>query len=183
MAAGAWLVIGLTAIFAGTWWLGQAGIFVALAVAFAGFVIVMEAVVAVWGLRARGLPALLLVGPMLLAIVATLVLLNPVLRQAHVMPSRQLLARERASFDAVASGAAITMPGVLAVERRDGAVRFLTQNGMLGASRAVVFDPSDRLAGANGWAGGRISPAAAKLFYDVRWCYRLDVHWYHCHFG
>lgn len=183
IAAAAWFVTGLAAIFAGTWWLGQGGIFVALAVAFVAFVMVMEAAVAAWGLRARGLPALLLVGPMLFAIVATLVLLNPVLRQAHVMPSRQLLARERASFDAVAGGAALAIPGVLGVERRDGAVRFLTQNGMLGASRAIVFDPGDRLAGANGWAGGRVSPAAAQLFYDVRWCYRLDVHWYHCHFG
>jgi hypothetical protein len=182
IAAALWLIAGLAAMFAGTWWLGQGGIFVALGVAFVGFVIVMEAVIAAWSLRAKGLPALLLLAPMLLAIVTTLVLLNPVLRQAHVMPSRQLLARERASFDAVASGAALTIPGVLGVERKDGAVRFLTQNGVLGASRAIVFDPSDRLAGANGWAGGRVSPEAARLFYDVRWCYRLDAHWYHCHF-
>lgn len=182
VAAAVWLVLGLLAMFAGTWWLGQGGIFVALAVAFVALVIVMEAVVAAWGLRAHGLPALLLVGPMLLAIVAALVLLNPILREAHVMPSRQLLARERAAFDAAAGGAAITIPGVLGTERHGTATRFLTQNGMLGAYRAIVHDPSDVLAGAGGWAGGRIDPAARALFYDVRWCQRLDAHWFHCHF-
>jgi hypothetical protein len=183
IVAAAWLVLGLAAMFAGTWWLGHGGIFVALAVVFVAFVMVMEAVVAAWALRTHGLPALLLIGPMLLAIVAMLVLLNPVLRQAHVMPSRQLLARERAAFEAVASGAAIAIPGVLGIERHGASTEFHTHNGVLGAYRAIVYDPSDALAGADGWAGGRISPAARALYRDVRWCQRLDAHWFHCHFN
>jgi hypothetical protein len=131
-----------------------------------------------WRLRAAGIPALLPAFVPIVALPFAGFLASHALYWSHVAPSWWLLRSERAAFDRVLSGGAAPA-GVAIIERAGPRRVFPTVNG-----RAIVHDPTDRMAEARGWNGGPVAADIRNVFGNTTiWCQRLDRHWFHCQFG
>ncbi|KQM87085.1 hypothetical protein ASE67_04905 [Sphingomonas sp. Leaf23] len=149
---------------------------VLLALCWLGLVI--DGLVRSWRLRAAGIPALLPAFVPIVALPFAGFLASHALYWSHVVPSWWLLRSERAAFDRALSGGAVPA-GVAIVERAGPRRAFPTVNG-----RAIVHDPTDRMAEARGWNGGPVAAYIRNVFGNTTiWCQRLDSHWFHCQFG
>ena len=85
---------------------------------------------------------------------------------------------ERGAFERALSDG--PMPaGVATIERAGSRRAFL-----IGNDKAIVHDPTDRMAAARGWNGGPVAADIRNVFgNNTIWCQRLDSHWFHCQFG
>ena len=177
------LVFGAVATFVGHWWLDEESFLVVGALGLLWIVAVVDGGSAAWRARSAGLPALLAAAPALFAFPLFLILLGPLLYWARVSQSWVQLHRDRPAFEALTAGRSAALPGTRSVVRVAGATIFPTHNGMLGAWRAIVHDPSGRAAGARGWNGGPVDPDVRFVFgSELVWCQRLDGPWFHCQF-
>lgn len=178
-----WLVGGAFFLFLSNAWLGVfVSLLVLLVLAILWLGLASNAVGESWVLRDRGVVAALPLLPIFGAAVMGWLVVGSIFYWSHVAPSWWLLLRARPAFDlALASGQA--PPGVISIARTSGRVVFLTHNGMLGAWRGIVYDPTGRLAAARGW-GGRAVPRDVRHLFgsETKWCQRLDGAWFHCHF-
>lgn len=179
-----WLIGGSAAIFAANAFGGAfASLAVTIVLAAIWFALMVDGVLGGWEARGAGLPALLLAFAPLVALPFAFFLSGQALYWSNVAPSWWMLHRDREAFDdAIAGG---TPPrGISAVERAGDRTAFHTVNGVLGAWRGIVHDPSGRMAAARGWNGGPVAADIRRVFRnsDTIWCQRITGPWFHCHF-
>lgn len=176
-----WLAVGAAAVFVVNMLFGMASLLAVLVVGILWIALAGDAVAGAWQMRAKGPAVAATVIPAGAAGLAMMLALSPLFYWSNVAPSWWLLRSHRAAFErALAGGPA---PGRVPVERAGTRTAFHTVNGMLGAWRGIVHDPTGRLAQARGW-GGRRNPRDIRYLFnsETRWCQRLDGAWFHCHF-
>ncbi|TKD51725.1 hypothetical protein [Sphingomonas baiyangensis] len=180
--AALWFGVGVLSIGIANALLGLVSLLAVATVAIIGIALAGDAGGWAWRARARGMAATSLVAPMLAAAVLMWLAIGPVFYWSHVVPSWVRLQRERPAYEAALQGG--PLPGGIASVAREGSrSAFLLHNGMLGAWRAIVHDPSGRLRAAKGWGGRRVPRDIRRLFgSETQWCQRLDGAWFHCHF-
>ncbi|MGW8189277.1 hypothetical protein [Sphingomonas hankookensis] len=174
----AWVIGGAAALFVANLLSYWAIPVVAILLALCWLGLFGDGIVRSWQLRAAGTAGLL---PLFLPIVALPFagfLASQALYWSHVVPSWRLLRSERSAFERALSDG--PMPaGVATIERTGSRRAFPIGNG-----KAIVYDPTDRMAAARGWNGGPVAADIRNVFgNNTIWCQRLDSHWFHCQFG
>lgn len=176
-----WLAGGAAAVCVANMLFGLASLLAVLVVGILWIALAGEAVAGAWQMRGQGPAVAATVIPVGAAGLAMMLALPPIFYWSHVVPSWWLLQSNRAGFErSLAGGPA---PGRVPVERAGTRTAFQTVNGMLGAWRGIVHDPTGRLVQARGW-GGRPIPRDIRYLFnsETRRCQRLDGAWFHCHF-
>ena len=177
--AALWVIGGAAALFVANLLSYWAIPVVAVLLALCWLGLLIDGLVQSWRLRAAGMAALLPVFVPIVALPFAGFLVSHALYWSHVAPSWWLLRSERGAFDRALSGGPAPA-GVAMVEQAGPRRAFPTVNG-----KAIVHDPTDRMAAARGWNGGPVAPDIARIFPNSQtiWCQRLDSHWFHCQFG
>jgi hypothetical protein len=176
-----WLAVGAAAIFVANLLVGVGSLIVVLIVGTLWIALAGDAVAGAWQGREQGPAVAVTLVPIGIAGLAMVLALSPIFYWSNVVPSWWLLRSQRAAFERAVTGG--SAPDGISVQRAGGRTAFHTVNGMLGAWRGIVHDPTGRLAEARG-RGGRPIPRDVRYLFgsETRWCQRLDGAWFHCHF-